>query len=247
MPKLLPDPIEINGELVRILVNNSKTGTSWYPLLTALIERLYNSQIQSIVYNIPRRGYKIINYDDVVNCFDYVGVGLDTDYADAVNQCICGVTILNQYKIYNKLEPNVQYRLGCECIKHWSNEVSVKINNEKKRKKDPHATFCLNCGFKNNKKSCRCDKKELNNLTCKIFKEWKMITKVSRYYLGKNEKVGLGYFKEMTCYTLITSKTPQVMRFKKWLMNDPKITGLALTKRKQLQKYEEYIFENAFK
>jgi hypothetical protein len=63
MPRLLQDPIEINGERVSILVNSSKKGTSWFPLLISLIERLSMAQILEIIYTRPRTNEKIINYD----------------------------------------------------------------------------------------------------------------------------------------------------------------------------------------
>jgi hypothetical protein len=244
MPRLLPDPIDINGEHVRILVNSSKKGTSWFPLLIALIERLSMAQLLAIIYRRPRTGEKIINYDDVVDCFESVGVGAVADYGDAETECICGVVILNQYRICNKAEPGIQHRIGCECIKHWSEEEYVKIDHQKKRRDDPGATFCVNCGRKNNKKSCGCNKLPLSDLARTVFSAWRFQTNISKDCSGKNEKVGFGRFKEMKCYTLLTSKTLQVIGFKNWVMTDPNLTGFALSKRIQLQQYQKYINEN---
>jgi hypothetical protein len=244
MPRLLPASVEINGELVSILVNSSKKGTSWVPLLIALIKRLSMAQIVAIIYTRPRTNEKIINYDDVVGCFESVDAGQILDYGDATTNCICGVAIVNEYWIFNKAMPNKQHRIGCECIKHWSEEEYVKIEHQKKRKDDPDATFCVNCGRKNNKKSCGCNKSPLNDLARTVFSAWRFETNIAKDRSGKNEKVGFGRFKGMTCYTLLTSKTPQVIGFKNWVMTDPNITGFALSKRIQLQQYQEYIDEN---
>jgi hypothetical protein len=244
MPQLLRNQISINGENINILIKKSKIGTSWIPLLIALIERLSMAQISAILYTSPRNGEKIINYDDVVGCFESVGGDAVADYGAAETECICGVVILNQYRIYNKAEPGIQYRIGCECIKHWSEEEYVKIEHRKKRLGDPDATFCVNCGRKNNKKSCGCKKQPLNDLTRIIFSAWRFEIRILIERVGKNEKVGFGRFKEMTCYTLLTSKTHQVIRFKNWIMTDPTITGCALSKRIKLQRYQKYIEEN---
>lgn len=244
MPRLLPDPIDINGEHVRILVNSSKKGTSWFPLLIALLERLSITQILSIIYTRPRTGEKIINYDDVVDCFESIDAGKLLDYGDATNRCICGVAIVNEYWIRNKARSNEQHRIGCECIKHWSEEEYVKIQHKKSRNNDPSSTFCVNCGKKNNKRSCGCNKVPLNNLTRSVFSAWRWKINIHRELCGKNEKVGLGRFKEMTCYTLLMSKTPQVIGYKNWLMTDPNISGFALSKRAQLLQYQKYIAEN---
>lgn len=243
MPKLLVDPIEINGERLSILVNSSKKGTSWFPLLLALIERLSMGQILEIIYSRPRTGEKIINYDDVVDCFESMDAPL-MDYGAAETRCICGVAIVNEYWIFNKAMPREQHRIGCECIKHWSEEEYVKIEHQKKRKNDPDATFCVNCGRKNNKKSCGCNKSPLSDLARRVFSAWRFEINIAKDHLGKNEKVGLGKFNEMTCYTLLTSKTPQVIGFKKWVMTDPTITGFALSKREKLLQYQKYIAEN---
>ena len=244
MPRLLPAPIEINGERVSILVNNSKKGTSWFPLVIALIERLSMAQISAIVYTRPRTGEKIINYDDVVDCFESMDANPLMDYGSAENQCICGVAIVNEYWIFNKAIPDKQHRIGCECIKHWSEEEYVKIEHQKKRKYDPDATFCVNCGRKNNKKSCGCNKLPLIDLARTIFSAWRFEINISRDRSGKNEKVGFGIFKGMACYTLLTSKHPQVIRFKNWIMTYPNINGIALSKRFKLQRYQEYLEEN---
>jgi hypothetical protein len=243
MPRLLPDPIDINGERVSILVNSSKKGTSWFPLLIALIERLSMAQIVAIIYTRPRTGEKIINYDDVVDCFESMDAKKIMDYGAAENRCICGVAIVNEYWIFNKALPREQHRIGCECIKHWSEEEYVKIEHQKKRKDDPDATFCVNCGRKNNKKSCGCNKQSLNDLTLTIFSAWRFQTNISKDRSGKNEKVGFGKFPDMTCYILITSKHPQVIGFKKWVMTHPTLTGFALSKRIHLQQYQKYIDE----
>jgi len=243
MPRLLQDPIEINGERVSILVNSSKKGTSWFPLLISLIERLSMAQILEIIYTRPRTNEKIINYDDVVDCFESMDAKPLMDYGAAENRCICGVSIVNEYWICNKAIPNEQHRIGCECIKHWSEEEYVKLEHQKKRINDPDATFCVNCGRKNNKKSCGCNKYPMNDLVRMVFSAWRFQTNIAKDCSGKNEKVGFGRFKGMTCYTLLTSKTPQVMRFKNWVMTDPNITGFALSKRIQLQQYQEYLEE----
>jgi hypothetical protein len=244
MPRLLPDPIDINGEHVRILVNSSKKGTSWFPLLMALIKRASNTQLLAIIYTRPRTGEKIINYDDVVDCFESVDAGRILDYGAADKHCICGVAITNEYWIFNKAMPREQHRIGCECIKHWSEEEYVKIEHQKKRRDDPGATFCVNCGRKNNKKSCGCNKSPLNDLARTVFSAWRFQTNISRDRSGKNEQVGFGKFKGMTCYTLLISKHPQVIRFKNWVMTDPNITGFALSKRIKLQRYQIYLEEN---
>ncbi len=244
MPQLLRNQISINGENTNILIKKSKIGTSWIPLLIALLERLSMAQISAITYTNPRTGEKIINYDDVVNCFESVGVGAVADYGDAETECICGVAIVNEYRICNKAEPGIQHRIGCECIKHWSEEEYVKIDHQKKRRDDPDATFCVICGRKNNKKSCGCNKSPLIDLARTIFSAWRFEINIYRDHSGKNEKVGFGKFKGMTCYTLLTSKHPQVITFKNWVMTGPNITGFALSKRIKLQRYQEYLEEN---
>jgi hypothetical protein len=244
MPRLLPDPIEINGEHVSILVNNSKKGTSWFPLLKALVERLSMAQLLAIIYTRPRTGEKIINYDDVVDCFESMDAKPLMDYGAAEKQCICGVAIANEYWIFNKAMPNKQHRIGCECIKHWSEEEYIKIEHQKKRRDDPDATFCVICRRKNNKKSCGCNKQPLNDLTRTVFSAWRFQTNIAKERSGKNEKVGFGKFPNMMCYILLTAKHPQVIKFKKWIMTHPTPNGFLLSKQIRLQRYQEYIDEN---
>jgi hypothetical protein len=240
MPRVLPQLFNINGMDVKILYNCSKTGTTYIPLLVALIERLTNDQISSMIWNHPRTGDAIINYDDVVQCFESVDADNVMDYGDASTKCICGVPILTEYWIYNKSNPIKQHRIGCECIKHWSEKEYKKIDQQKKRMEDPDATFCVQCGRKNNKKSCGC-KTEIATLKRDIFNKWKLATQLSKQKSGKCELLGLGKYKQMTCYAFIISKNPIVNGFREWVMHAPNITGLALTKRIALSKYSEHI------
>ena len=240
MPRVLPQLFNINGVDVKILYNCSKNGTTYIPLLMALMERLTNGQISSMIWNHPRTGDAIINYDDVVQCFESVDANNVMDYGDASTKCICGVQILTEYWIYNKANPIKQHRIGCECIKHWSEKEYIKIDQRKKRMDDPDATFCVQCGRKNNKKSCGC-KTEMATLTRDIFSKWKLATQISIQKSGKCEVLGLGKYKQMTCYSFIMSKHPTIKDYREWLMNTPNMTGFGLTKRMALIKYSEHI------
>jgi hypothetical protein len=240
MPRVLPHIFTINGVDVKILYNCSKNGTTYIPLLVALIHRLTPDQISSMIWNHPRTGDAIINYDDVVRCFESVDADNVMDYGDASTKCICGVTIITEYWIYNKANPIQQYRIGCECIKHWSEKEYKKIDQQAKRMKDPDATFCVQCGRKNNKKSCGC-KSEMAILLRDVFSKWKDATTDSKKKSGKCERLGLGKYKEMTCYAFITSKHPIISGFREWVMYAPNITGYALTKRAALSEYAKHI------
>ena len=211
----------------------------YIPLVNALVARMTTQQLQNTVQEC--RGVKYIAFPDIKKCFHLVGIEEEIDHN--VRNCICGVSIVHVYKIYNIDEPIATYNqhpIGCECIKHWSEDEHKRIKRQKKRKdhleKDPFSTFCFMCNQKTNVRDCPC-KHDFENIEVKrkAFGGWAGIYRKK----GGMDRIPIGQLvKNKTYYWVLKEqrKNPRIKSWMYWVLNG----GLDHDRHKVCEKLHNY-------
>jgi len=216
------EALDIDGNEINVVINKSKTGTSWIPLVCALLSEMKHFQIEEIIYKHPRTSKNMINYDDITRCFVYIQDRSSFDYNQPNNKCICGVKISNVYYIMNVLdavEGNITYKhaypIGSECINHWNAGEYNQIIKKERKQKNPESKFCGSCNKKVDKKRCKC-----NENIVYYFESWKEYMYTEQINKGKSVKLGFGKYKTMSYHELVTSKDYRILNYKKWMLSD---------------------------
>jgi hypothetical protein len=82
---------------------------------------------------------------------------LCVDFEEGNNYCVCGQKIKNLYKIKNKINNNIIYPVGCECVKNARGlQESMKDIKHKKNKNNAHL-YCKWCGDRHRNRSPVCN------------------------------------------------------------------------------------------
>jgi len=214
-------------------VKNRENQSSWLPLFVALVKRI-NEKQKADVIQYDRNNKPFVFYTDVCDCFEDSLLCNEVNYNPATSSkhCICGVAIENEFIIVNK-ETDESHVIGSTCVGHWNPILAEKIEQDKKRKKDPDATFCKLCGRKNNKKKCNCDRKDILKLCFNVLKS-------NASTMGKLEKINWGKYREaqLTYFEMLASENPILMEYVRLIID--KQDNLHYMKREDLTKLIEY-------
>jgi hypothetical protein len=217
-------------------VKNRQNQSSWLPLFVALVERLTEKQKTDVI-QYDRKKKPFVFYTDVCDCFEDSLLCNEVNYNPATSskQCICGVNIENEFIIVNK-ETEESHVIGSTCVGHWNPILAEKIEQDKKRKLDPEATFCRLCGRKNNKKNCSCHKKDILNL---CFNELKSNAST----MGKLERINWGKYKEaqLSYFEMLVSENPILVKYVRYIIDNQDNSQMKLENLTKLIEYKKRV------
>lgn len=103
-------------------------------LVNALIKRMTAEQIESCT--ITKNNKSIINMDLVTREFEYLGC-LHSE--NGGNNCVCGVRILHEHTIQNKVTSD-RHIIGSSCCDHWLRHCT---SSYKTRNRDKTLKLCF--------------------------------------------------------------------------------------------------------
>ena len=215
------------------LLYTPKNNCKFYkPLLTALWSKLTENQKHKVIIINPNNPeQKIINFDDIVYCFQQSNKhsikcnneypsnkNVDesiTQYVMKINiqnnsiyqfchragKCACGVNIEYKFIIEN-IETHQFYIIGSECIHWWDRKRDTNNTKAIIKAMLEQKEIPKFCSFCKSSRDCK-NCKEKGQLRT-ILQEWRQNSKISIYNLliSLNEIVKFGKYKGKTFYEL---------------------------------------------
>lgn len=171
--------VDIEGEIYTIVNIHEKK--IYEPLMIALIGAMTPEQIDKNTIE-TKYNKKTIIYYDIIHSFIWTKHGDNTETETTYDYCICGHSIVYNYKIKN-YDDGSQYIVGSTCINtHLLNLLTLSerfdfIRSVKSRNDEPNTERCLFCYRNTTKKSCNnCKQRKF----CKsIIDKWK--SKIKRH------------------------------------------------------------------